>query len=211
MKRVHRYYLMIRPLRFTVIFLMLCPQLAICQTDEASSLSTETDSSTIIENTFFDLFEGKPGKVALYGLVLPGGGQIYNRDWWKLPLVYGLEGFLVYRIVTSTSLYNEYNDGYLDMLDGKTTSFKGITNISSVKRNRDKFRKTKDYSWVFFIGGHLITIFEAFISRHLSEFDISDDLSIAPIPTDLGLTMGVSYIIPLNTKKTVIHKELLGR
>ena len=45
------------------------------------------DSSKIVDNTFFDIFNGKPGKAAFYGLVAPGGGQIYNKKWWKLPFL----------------------------------------------------------------------------------------------------------------------------
>ena len=55
-----------------------------------------SDSTTIVDNSFFDIFTGNPGKAAFYGLIIPGGGQIYNKKWWKLPLVYGLEGYLIF-------------------------------------------------------------------------------------------------------------------
>lgn len=162
-----------------------------------------TDSTTIVDNTFFDIFTGNPGKAAFYGLIIPGGGQIYNKKWWKLPLVYGLEGFLVYRIISTTSSYNESQDAYLLSL------MNGTSDVSILKRRRDSFRKSREYSWVFFIGGHLITIFEAFIDRHLIEFDVSDDLTFAPILTDMGVFNGITYTIPLNKKKTYNFKNLL--
>ena len=168
------------------------------------------DSTTIVDNTFFDIFTGKPGKAAFYGLILPGGGQIYNRKWWKLPLVYGLEGYLVYSIINNTELYNGYQEAYLTNLNGpEMVEYRGTSDVSILKRNRDAFRKGREYAWVFFIGGHLITIFEAFIDRHLMEFDMSDDLTFAPIVTDIGLFNGITYTIPLNKKKTYTFKNLL--
>lgn len=173
------------------------------------SPETGSDSTTIVDNTFFDIFTGDPGKAAFYGLIIPGGGQIYNKKWWKLPLVYGLEGFLVYRIVTTTTLYNGYQEAYIANLNGQGMVFEDTSDVSILKRQRDKYRKAREYSWVFFIGGHLITIFEAFIDRHLMEFDISDDLTFAPFATDIGIFNGITYTIPLNKKKEYNFKNLL--
>ncbi len=156
------------------------------------------DTTTISENTFFSLFEGKPGKAALYGLVVPGGGQIYNRDWWKLPLVYGLEGFLIYRIIQSSYLYNGFQDAYITNLTGGNASFKGISNVQALKNNRDKFRKQREFAYIYFIGGHLLTVFEAFVDRHMMDFDVSENLSFDIIPTDFGPIPGITVVIPLN-------------
>lgn len=171
--------------------------------------SNQIDSTTIVDNTFFDIFTGNPGKAAFYGLIIPGGGQIYNKKWWKLPLVYGLEGYLVYSIVTNTQSYNGYQSAYLDNLGGNVRVYLGTSDVSILKSKRDGFRKAREYSWVFFIGGHLITIFEAFIDRHLMEFDVSDDLTFAPIITDIGIFNGLTYTIPLNKKETYTFKNLL--
>ena len=78
-----------------------------------------------------------------------------------------------------------------------------------LKSRRDAFRKSREYSWVFFLGGHIITIFEAFIDRHLMEFDVSDDLTFRPISTGLGPVNGITYTIPLNRKKNYTFKNLL--
>lgn len=173
-----------------------------------------SDSTTIVSNTFFDIFNGKPGKAAFYGLVIPGGGQIYNRKWWKLPIVYGIEGFLVYNIVSSTSKYNGYQDAYERNLGDEIyvypeNSENGTSDVQILKRNRDKYRKSREYSWAFFLIGHIVTLFEAFIDRHLMEFDISDDLTFQPIMTSIGTYNGFTYTIPLNKKKKIKFKNLL--
>ena len=169
-----------------------------------------TDSTTIVENTFFDIFTGNPGKAALYGLILPGGGQIYNKRWWKLPLVYGLEGFLAYSIYNNNKQYSAYQKAYIDNLNNIPNNDLGTTDVSILKSRRDSYRQAREYSLLFFIGGRLITIFEGFIDRHLMEFDISDDLTFNPIQTDIGTFNGITYTIPLNKKKkTYQFKNLL--
>ncbi|MEM9546144.1 MAG: DUF5683 domain-containing protein [Bacteroidota bacterium] len=166
------------------------------------SPNNPNDSTTIVDNTFFDIFTGNPGKAAFYSLIFPGGGQIYNRKWWKLPIVYGAEGYLVYSIITNTTEYNGYQNAYLDQLDGNTeANYRGITDVTVLRSRRNSFRKAREYAWVFFIGGRLISIFEAFIDRHLMEFDVSDDLTFTPIITEIGTFNGITYTIPLNKKK----------
>ncbi|MEE9440247.1 MAG: DUF5683 domain-containing protein [Saprospiraceae bacterium] len=161
------------------------------------------DTTTIVKNAFFKLFTGKPGKAAFYGLIAPGGGQIYNKKWWKLPLVYGIEGFLVYRIVDSSTNYNRYQEAYIANLNGGNIIIDNTNDINIIRRRRNNYRKDREYAYVFFIGGHLITIFEAFIDRHLMDFDVSDDLSFVPIVTEIGLFTGVTYRIPLNKTKEI--------
>ncbi|MDF1698838.1 MAG: DUF5683 domain-containing protein [Saprospiraceae bacterium] len=167
------------------------------------------DSSKIVDNTFFDIFSGKPGRAAFYGLIIPGGGQIYNKRWWKLPFVYGLEGWLIYNIINTNSRYNEYDNAYRMNLAGGEVFVDGTSDIGIIRTRRASLRQSREYSWVFFLGGHIITIFEAFIDRHLIEFDVSDDLTFTPISTDLGLVNGITYTIPLNKKKTYTFKNLL--
>ncbi len=168
--------------------------------------STGRDSTTIVSNSFFDIFYGNPGKAAFYGLIIPGGGQIYNKKWWKLPFVYGVEGATVFWIYYSNQNYIDYRDGYLGILrneDG-ATGHDGITDVNVLKSRRDSWRKQREYSWIIFIGGHLITIFEAFIDRHLMEFDVSDDLTFQPVPSVIGPVPSFTYTYPLNKKKEVI-------
>lgn len=176
---------------------------------EVNSNEAIPDSNTIVSNTFFDIFTGNPGKAAFYGLVFPGGGQIYNKKWWKLPLVYGLEGGLVYLIVENTTLYKGYQDAYIRNLNGEIYEYRGTSDLSILKSRRDSFRKAREYSWVYLIGGHIVILFEAFIDRHLIEFDISDDLTFTPIATDIGLFNGITYTIPLNKKKQYQFKNLM--
>ena len=169
------------------------------------------DTTTIVGNAFFEIFYGKPGKAALYGLIVPGGGQIYNKKWWKLPFVYAIEGLSIYWIVTSTQQNNGFQEAYynsLNNLEGRK-DFRGVTDINILLTNRNKWRKNKEYSWIIFLGAHLITIFESFIDRHLMEFDVSDDLTFAPMQSVIGPFPAFSYTIGLNKKKDIVYKDIL--
>jgi len=189
-----------------LIFLVCCASLTL----EAQSIGVDSteqqgqrDTTTIASQSILDIFYGNPGKAAFYGLIIPGGGQIYNRRWWKLPLVYGLESALVIFIYNSTTKYKGFQNAYINNLvpTNETISYRGISATNILKTNRDKYRQQREYAWVAFIGGHLITIFEAFIDRHLMEFDVSDDLTIGPIPSAVGVIGGVSYKIPISSKR----------
>lgn len=175
----------------------------------SSKEPTQRDSTTIVDNTFFDIFYGNPGRAAFYGLVIPGGGQIYNKKWWKLPFVYAIEGGTVYWIYLSTTEYNSFQNAYIMNLKDSTlpADVRGIRDVNLLKSNRDKWRKQREYSWIIFIGGHLITIFEAFIDRHLMEFDVSDDLSLVPVPSVIGPIPGITYTHALNKKKNTKFKN----
>ncbi len=172
-------------------------------------VETGRDSTTIVGNAFFDIFYGKPGKAAFYGLIVPGGGQIYNKKWWKLPFVYAVEGGTIYWIVTSTKQYNGFQNAYLHNLNNPADliEYRETSDVGVLKSNRDKWRKQREYSWIIFLGGHLITIFEAFIDRHLMEFDVSDDLTFQPIQSVIGAHPGFTYSIGLNKKKDVVIRE----
>ncbi|MFT6334894.1 MAG: hypothetical protein ACJATI_001640 [Halioglobus sp.] len=178
----------------------------------AEQVDSGRDSTTIVNNSIFDIFYGKPGKAAFYGLVIPGGGQIYNKKWWKLPFVYAVEGGTIYWIIASTRNYKELQTAYLNNLDplNNLIPVGDVTDVNILLTNRNRWRKQKEYSWIFFLGGHLITIFESFIDRHLMEFDVSDDLTFEPIPSVIGSYPGVTYTIGLNKKKDIVYKDLLG-
>jgi hypothetical protein len=169
------------------------------------------DTTTIVSNAFFDIFYGKPGKAAFYGLIVPGGGQIYNKKWWKLPFVYAIEGFSLYWVITSTKQNGLFQEAYFNVLNDLEgpRAVRGISDVNALLANRNKWRKNKEYSWIIFMGAHLITIFESFIDRHLMEFDVSDDLTFAPVQSVVGPYPAFTYTIGLNKKKDIVFKDLL--
>ena len=145
-------------------------------------------------------FVPKPTKALWLSLVLPGACQIYNRKYWKLPIIYG--GFLgcAYALTWNQVMYRDYSQAYLDIMDddpntksyldmlppryditGREDQFKKI-----FKRKKDFYRRYRDLSAFCFIGVYLLSVVDAYVDAQLSEFDISPDLSMKVEPAVIG-------------------------
>ncbi|NDV57219.1 DUF5683 domain-containing protein [Bacteroides sp. 519] len=129
-------------------------------------------------------------------VVFPGGGQIYNRKYWKLPIIYGGFAGCAYALNWNNNMFKDYSQAYLDIMDGdpNTKSYEdlfratGITEGESsysqrIKRGKDRFRRYRDMSIFAFIGVYLISIIDAYVDAELSNFDIGPDLSMRIEPT----------------------------
>ena len=144
-------------------------------------------------------FVPDPIRATWVALVFPGGGQIYNRKYWKLPIVYG--GFLgcTYALTWNNMMLHDYQQAYLDIMDtdpntksyekmlpigyditGREERFKNI-----FKNKKNHFRKYRDMSIFAFAGVYLISIIDAYVDAELSSFDISTDLSLHFEPTTI--------------------------
>ncbi len=151
---------------------------------------------------FFTIFKGNPGRAALYSLVIPGAGQLYNKRWWKVPLVYGLEGTAIYYHIQARKDFNTFNTCYesLSINNVMVPECSTLDNVSDAFRVRNSARRNKELTFLIVIGAHLFQTLEAFIDRHLIDFDVDDDLTYLPVmqpPLESQLTL-FSLKIPLN-------------
>lgn len=148
---------------------------------------SEQDSIIKVDNSkdpsgFKAMFAGKPGKAALKSLMIPGWGQVYNGKIWKLPLVYGLEGAAIYYLITNGSKYKDFDACYSTLITDQISIAEcgGISSVNDAFVVRQAYRKRRELSYVFVAGAHLFQAFEAFIDRHLVDFDLDEDLSLTP-------------------------------
>ena len=142
-------------------------------------------------------FTPDPNKATWSAIVFPGGGQIYNHKYWKLPIVYG--GFLgcAYALNWNNQMYSDYSQAYLDIMDDdpNTASYEEFlpprydieANKDYLKRvfksRKDVYRRQRDLSIFCFIGVYLISVIDAYVDAELSNFDITEDLSVQVRPT----------------------------
>ena len=147
----------------------------------------------------FSQWRPDPKRALWLALVIPGGGQIYNRKYWKLPLVYG--GFIgcLYAMNWNNNMYKDYSQAYLDISDNdpNTQSYNQflhlgakITTDSDIQRYKDLFKKRKDLyrrwrdlSFFVLVGVYALSVIDAYVDAELSVFDISKDLSLKVEPT----------------------------
>lgn len=142
-----------------------------------------------------------PQRALWLALVIPGGGQIYNRKYWKLPLVYG--GFMgcIYAIRWNNMMYKDYAQAYLDIMDNDpgTASYNKFLHLgrqitkdneerykSIFKKRKDRYRRYRDLSFFVMVGVYAVSVIDAYVDAELSEFDISKDLSLKVRPAVIG-------------------------
>ncbi|KAA6344666.1 hypothetical protein EZS27_007722 [termite gut metagenome] len=135
-----------------------------------------------------------PTKATWLALVFPGGGQIYNRKYWKLPIIYS--GFVgcVYGLNWNNNMYKDYAKAYLDIMDDNpnTNSFLEMLPSNAryeesylkelLKRRKDMYRRYRDMTVFAFIGVYLISVVDAYVDAELSNFDMSPNLSFHITP-----------------------------
>jgi hypothetical protein len=144
-----------------------------------------------------------PKKAVLLSAALPGAGQVYNKRWWKLPIVYGAFGGLTYAIIFNTQQYDRLQTAYLLALDGEEHEFTGtsIDSPNALRTLRDQFDKNRQLSYIGIFFAYVLTGVDAFVDAHLRRFDINDDLSLRATPrfnfqgniTEMGIGITLTF------------------
>ncbi len=160
---------------------------------------TSTDKKMLRAKREHKIFAPDPQRALWLSFVVPGGGQIYNRKYWKLPIFYG--GFLgcMYAFTWNQQMYMDYSQAYLDIMDDNPDTHSYLTmfpssyeidkNVSRYqtlfKNRKDRFRRYRDLSAFCFIGVYLLSVVDAYVDAQLSVFDITPDLSLHVSPAVL--------------------------
>jgi len=154
-------------------------------------------------------FRPNPTRAVIYSAVFPGLGQIYNRKYWKLPIVYG--GFMgfVYAITWNNKNYRDYSEAYLhimtDDVNSPSTWHQSWQNFvprnrdpkdyisnanfrSNLKSGKDYYRRYRDLSVILTVAWYFLCMADAYVDAQLFDFDISPDLSLHLTPTVTPLT-----------------------
>jgi len=130
-----------------------------------------------------------PARATLYSALLPGLGQIYNGESWKLPIIYGGLAFTTYLIDLSNTQYQRYRKAYNILTDGDPLTvdeFNGGYTADNLKHFRDQSRRNRDYAVVFTVLIYALNVIDANVFATLSDFDISDNLSLQVKPAMLN-------------------------
>lgn len=174
---------------------------------DSANLNSPKDSLSIKPKEKRDWSTWRPSaKRAMWlAIVIPGAGQIYNRKFWKLPIVYG--GFLgcLYAIRWNNQMYHDYSQAYMDIMDNdpNTQSYNQFLHLGNTitaensevyqnlfRRRKDFYRRYRDLSIFILVGVYALSVIDAYVDASLSEFDISKDLSlrIQPAVMNNGLS-----------------------
>jgi Family of unknown function (DUF5683) len=135
------------------------------------------------------VLNSKPRKAAIMSAIVPGSGQIYNKQYWKAPIAWvglGVTGFLYYQ---NKTFFTDFKDAYNNSINGSAqtkTSINGypLANKSSdqIAKERDSYRYYRDLDLLIGLGIYALNIVDASVGAHLKDFKINDDLSLKVKP-----------------------------
>jgi hypothetical protein len=150
-------------------------------------------------------------KAVIRSAILPGWGQIYNKKYWKLPLVYGALGVTAYIFLDNIQVYKDSRFAYKAKYQASKPNATAADSVlyfrikeeylpyslESLRQNRDQFRRYIDYSVLFFVFFWGLNVVDAAVDAHLKSFDVSPDLSlrIKPGYSEMAGTKGISIIL----------------
>lgn len=147
-------------------------------------------------------FEPKPKKAGMYSAILPGSGQFYNRQYWKVPAIYVGVAAAGYFINFNLTNYQKYRKAYYTRIDNDPTTVdtdietKKYT-TENLKQLQDQYRKWLDMTVLLTALGYTVQVIDAIASAHLKNFDISRDISlrIQPVaqPNYIGMGLAVNF------------------
>ena len=135
-------------------------------------------------------------KATILSAVLPSAGQVYNKKYWKMPIVYAGLGVCIYFIDWNTKEYRFYRDGLIAELDDdastlNTTGF----DTSALQQGMEQHRKWLDISWMSLAGVYVLQLLDANVDAHLFHFDVGEDLTFNIHPS----------LVPANGVRPGLH------
>lgn len=122
-----------------------------------------------------------PTKATLFSAVLPGLGQLYNRKYWKIPVVYAGIGVIYYFAYTNGNEYRVVRDAYNYVSNGDTYETDNkyvIYSATDLQTLRDYYRRNMELSWIVMGVWYVLNIIDATVDAHLFDYDIGDNLSL---------------------------------
>lgn len=121
-------------------------------------------------------------KATLLAIMFPGAGQVYNKSYWKLPILYGGFAALGYVIAYNGKGYVRFRDAYNAKVAGRTDEFNGAYDAEVLRNTRNNYRRYRDMAIFYTIGLYVVSIVDAYVDASLSRYDISDNLSMSVEP-----------------------------
>tara|TARA_B100000768_G_C11230085_1_gene354655 strand:+ start:652 stop:1227 length:576 start_codon:yes stop_codon:yes gene_type:complete len=136
-----------------------------------------------------------PSKAAFYSAILPGMGQIYNKKYWKAPIVWGVLGGTTFLYIDNNSIYKRYRTAFRLRKAGLQDEFtldNGTSLISEtgLESAQKQLRENRDLALLSSVLVYVLQIVEASVNAHLLQFNTNDNLSFKPvlIPDNMKFT-----------------------
>lgn len=188
---------------FFILFFFLCMNVSFAQLPKDTVIKNE---KKIIDTIGVKTFN--PHKATIRSAMVPGWGQVYNKKYWKVPIIYGALGTTAAVFLYNIKNYRLLKQAYIyksDTLPGNDVNidpkFKNLS-ANSLKTYRNAFRQNVDYSVLFFIFFWGLNVVDATVDAQLKAFDVNDNLSlkISPGYSPMANTTGLSFVFDIHSK-----------
>ena len=195
---------------FYLIFFLLPGHFSMAQLTEKKTADSIVVQKSIDSSNKKNAHPFDPRKATFRSAVLPGWGQVYNKRYWKLPLVYGALGITAGVYFYNVKTYRQLKLAYIYKTDTIPDSnqpidprFTGIS-ANGTRSLRNSFRQNVDYSVLFFILFWGLNVVDATVDAHLKAFDVNDELSlyIKPGYSPLANTAGISLVLNIGKRNS---------
>lgn len=174
--------------RFSALLGILLGGLSLSETVQAQRSPVPANSVRRTERLLGQAVT-RPRKAVVLALLLPGAGQVYNHQWWKLPLVYGSLGGVGYGLYHYQRLYKEYATGSRELAKGRTLQNLSGSNVSQEQTTQavdvglSRYRTRRD-TFIGYTGiVYGVVVLDALVDAHLHDFDVSENLALQFRPT----------------------------
>jgi hypothetical protein len=194
----------------SLLFLVTGPNTLWAQTDTtlkpADSVVAKAKDTVVPKKVDSTWYNHSPRKAAIRSAIIPGWGQAYNKQYWKIPIVYAALGTTAYIYAYNITNYRDLRFAYKAMVEaagGDSTNYKlmkpqyRLYDAESIRYYRNEFRKNVDYTVLVFILFWGLNVADAAAAAHLRTFDVSPDLTfkIKPGYSEMGNTAGLSLVL----------------
>jgi len=126
-----------------------------------------------------------PSKAAFYSAIFPGGGQIYNKKYWKAPIVWAAMGTSIYLYLDNNKEYNRYRTAFKMREAGLQDEFTNGDGSLIVSRNglvsaQKTLKSNRDLALLTTVVFYVLQIVEASVNAHLLQFNTNNNLTFSP-------------------------------
>jgi hypothetical protein len=160
------------------------------------------DSAVKIDSISYKIDPLSPSKAAFYSAILPGLGQAYNKKYWKIPIVWGAIGTGIGIYIWNDGKYNELRDVYKQRIEGIPNERYDNLSVDVLQKAQRNYQRQRDLTLLITVGLYILNIIDANVDAHLKQFNVNDNLTIAPQvyqnPLDANVNMGMKLSFRFN-------------
>ena len=182
-----------------LVFLQIFPLVSTAQTTE---VETHVEEEPIGVEPARERPVSEPARATLLSAALPGLGQIYNRKYWKVPIIYAGFGAIVYFVGINNDQYQMFRAAYIARIDGNPNTVDDFPLHSTdvLQRAMNLSRRNLEVTYLLGAALYLLNILDANVDAHLMDFDVGEKLSFGIQPLSTPQT--------LNTASYSLHTGL---